>query len=353
MSQKSFIAGLVWILILGWACQSHAQQEPSTTANSYLVAYKPMYLPAHDLLEFAGARPGGSAYAFEWISVDRTHVVQIGSNSGGNLLVLSGDSVGVSLLESLFRQADIAPRQIEIEVQIVEISKNKSRDVGVDWDDIFRRIAIAGSAQWYSEKTSNQYNEAKSNRRYSQISGSTNIVGALKMLDQSGAGTVRTAPRVLTMNDRLATILDGKRVTYVTRYSAYSNLYETDSMDAGLTLRVLPSVTESGYITMHVTAELTSLDSLHISDSPVKTGQIIENTVIVKDGQSVLLGGRTETIESRQIKRFPLLGWVLPFLFSREVTSRDQIESFVVLTPHSVAIDAPLDQKSKDAIEGR
>ena len=123
-------------------------------------------------------------------------------------------------------------------------------------------------------------------------------------------------------------------------------------MDAGLNLRVQPSLGESGYITMRITAELTSLSvGRAISGSPIKEGQMLENTVIVRDGESILLGGLSRTVEEKHRKRFPLLGHVLPFLFSREVTNRDQIESFIVLTPHVVDLAASLDEKTKAALE--
>jgi len=172
-------------------------------------------------------------------------------------------------------------------------------------------------------------------------------------MDSSGVGTVRTAPRILTLNNRRATLVDGQRVTYVADYSSYSNIYQIDSLDAGLTLSVLPSLGESGYITMEINAELTSLaDPLDNHGSPIKDGQMFDNTVIVQDGQSVLLGGLTRTIKKTSHKRFPLLGHVLPFLFSRKITVDSELQSYVVLTPHVVDFKGNLDEATRQKIEG-
>ncbi len=175
---------------------------------------------------------------------------------------------------------------------------------------------------------------------------------SLRLLQEVGAATFRDAPRILTVNNRRATILDGKRVTYITRYSSFTNLFETDTLDAGLTLSVLPSLGESGYLTLDIRAELTSLVQ-EISGSPVKDGQIVENTVLVKDGETVLLGGFVRTTEVKTRRRIPLLGSVLPFLFSREIANQSTIESYVAITPHVVDLAAGVDQKTKDIIEGR
>jgi type II secretory pathway component GspD/PulD (secretin) len=178
------------------------------------------------------------------------------------------------------------------------------------------------------------------------------LFDALRLLDEKGAATIRNAPRILTLNNRRATILDGQRVTYVTRYSSYANLFETDTLDAGLTLSVLPSLGESGYLTLDIRAELTSLSG-NISGSPVKDGQIVENTVIVKDGETVLLGGFQRTVEERRHRRFPLLGYALPFLFSREISVKSRRESFVAITPRVVDLTAGVDEKTRGILEGR
>jgi type II secretory pathway component GspD/PulD (secretin) len=271
--------------------------------------------------------------------------VEIRSNDAANLLVISGTAPDIDHAISLMKEADVPPRQIEIEVKIVEISTSKARNLGLDWQNTIESIRFA--ARWgYRESDDGEYS------RTLDATASTSLSSTLQFLDQSGAAEIRTAPRILTLNNRPAQILDGQRVTYVIRYGSYTNLYETDSMDAGLNLRVQPSLGESGYITMRITAELTSLSvGRAISGSPIKEGQMLENTIIVRDGESILLGGLSRMVEQKTRKRFPLLGHVLPFLFSREVTNHDQIESFIVLTPRVVDLAAGLDDKTKAALE--
>lgn len=168
---------------------------------------------------------------------------------------------------------------------------------------------------------------------------------------EKGAATYRDAPRILTLNNHEATILDGQRVTYVTRYSSYANMFATDSMDAGLRLNVLPSLGESGYLTLAIRAELTSMSG-SISGSPVKDGQIVENTIVVKDGETVLLGGFTRTVDHATRRDFPGLGRVLPFLFSRQTTTQSRRQSFIVITPHVVDLTGGLDTQTRGAVEG-
>ncbi len=341
-STTTFVVTLaVVVFMFGvWSSQSFAGNTTST--------YHPVYLPVNELLSFLGLQTTGGQFAFTWGIPNSDRAVSVQSNPNANLLLLSGDSADVALLEKMMSATDVAPQQIEIQVQIVEISRNKSSDIGVDWASMFDRISLSGSANWVEQHTSDTRSMGAT-----QVATNMNIIGAMSALDKSGAGTVRNAPRVLTMNNRTATILDGTRLKYVSRYSSYANMYVTDSLDAGLTLRVTPSVTESGFVTMRVAAELTSLNATDYSGDQSKSGQMIENTVIVKDGESVLLGGSSQVVKSKQTKRFPLLGWVIPFLFSRHVTIDDQIDRYIVLTPRTIVLGSGLDQQTSDAVEGK
>jgi len=330
-----------------------AQELPTTAGpTTQVAAIKPNYLPPSEILDFLGVQGTGGRKILQWSTSDGRHSVEIRPNDVANLLILSGEASDVDFVEKLIREADIAPRQIEIEVKIVEVSTLKARDLGIDWNRVVDIINESNPRLTWNYNERETSGQPKQNYNNLNFSASFNLSNVLNFLDESGAATIRTAPRILTLNNRRATILDGQRVTYVTRYSSYTNLFETDSMDAGLTVSVLPSLGESGYITLDINAELTSLDK-SISGSPIKDGQMVENTVIVKDGESVLLGGLTRMVEEKRRKRFPLLGHVLPFLFSREITARDEVESFIVLTPRVVDFSTALDEHTKSIIEGK
>ena len=103
---------------------------------------------------------------------------------------------------------------------------------------------------------------------------------------------------------------------------------------------------------MQINAELTNLEASRSDNSPVKNGQMIDNTIIVKDGESVLFGGLTQTYKTKSHKRFPLLGHILPGLFSREVVIDEEVESIMILTPHIVDFDTALDDKTQEIMNG-
>jgi type IV pilus assembly protein PilQ len=353
MHRKGQISAIFLMALVMSMTQALAQPEPAAgTTAPMVVTVEPDFLPPSEILDFLGVEAERCRGTYEWMGPDRTCFVQIHYNDAANLLVLSGKAADLRYVEQLIRKADVPPRQIEIEVRIVEVFTSKAKDLGIDWE----RLLVSTRPRMqldYAEEELDRFDritgetgpESSARRHVTDIArnvvatGTLDLAQFLEILDESGTGTIRSAPRILTLNNRPATILDGDRVTYVTRYSSYSNIFEADSMDAGLTLAILPSLGSSGYITLEITAELTSLTS-NISGSPVKSGQMLENTVIVRDGESVSLGGLTRTLENKVHKRFPVLGHILPFLFSREITQREEIESHIILTPRVVDFSA-------------
>jgi type II secretory pathway component GspD/PulD (secretin) len=318
------------------------------------VQIKPQYLPPPDLARILGVHDVDGRGVISWQEGGVTHSVDVRRNDAANLMIVTGAPGDVALVESMAKAADVAPRQIAIEARIVEIDTNKALDAGIDWSMI--RTDASLSQQDFSSIDRQSSDAFRSVQKRSQdafrISANASLFDALRLLDEAGAATFRDAPRIVTLNNRRATILDGQRVTYITRYSSYTNLFETDTLDAGLTLTVTPSLGESGYLTLDLNAELTSLSS-NISGSPVKDGQIVENTVVVKDGETILLGGFLRTVEQRRRRFFPVLGHVLPMVFSRETATRSRRESFVAVTPRVVDLAAKLDAATQEKLEGR
>lgn len=355
MKQIIFITLLTLLLFplcpeIAGAQETSATQQPAHR----VVSVKPEYLPPSEILDFLGAHEYEGRLVIEWTESDGTHFVEIRQNDVANLIILTGVPADIEFIENLIRKADIAPRQIEIQIEIIEINDTKARDIGLDWQEIIEQALPAVSYRYYDSReqlSDYEYNKYRKRVRSDlNLDARVNLSRAIKVLDESGVANIKSTPKILTLNNRCATILDGQRVTYVTRYSSYTNLFETDSMDAGLVLKVCPSVGESGYITLDVNAEYTSLGS-SISGSPIKAGQLIENTIIVKDGESVLLGGLSRTVEEKRRIRFPLLGHILPFIFSREIKDYENVESFMILTPRVVDLSPPTGESTIETNE--
>ncbi len=330
-----------------------AQEGVSSTPEPLVLkSYNPQFLSPLDVVHLLGANQDGESDLWIWIDDQQSGEMNIRLVTGANLVLFNGPERLYQRAMEILAASDVAPRQIEIEVRIVEINTSKAEDLGYDWTQLLRNTRA--TVDWTYDEINRDVAPAggfKQVQRELRTRVSSDLLGSLRILDEKGFGSVRVAPRILTLNNHAATVIDGQRVTYVTRYSSYSNLYETDSMDAGLIIKTTPSSGESGYITLNLATEFTTIGG-SISGSPIKTGQIIENTVVVREGESALLGGfsRQETSESR--RRLPVLGHLIPFLFSRKTTSYSNIETIIVLTPHVVDFDTAPNAEEQKMLQG-
>jgi type II secretory pathway component GspD/PulD (secretin) len=264
--------------------------------------------------------------------------VHFTTNNATNQVMLTGDAHSISSALQLIEFLDVPARQIVIEAKIVEMNNEKLNELGMDWQYLLDRTDL--QSMGHVDKMINEriidditYKDELTNyKMWHKTANYMNAGDFLKIIQEKEIGRVTNVPTIVTINNRKGTILDGSRITYVTRYSSHTDVYETQEMTAGLFLSVIPSLGESGYLKLQITAKLTELGQI-ISGSPSETGQIIENTVIVKGGEEFILGGFKTTEKSKYTRKVPLLGTILPFLFSRTEDIEIMKDFLIILKP--------------------
>lgn len=336
---------------------------PAAVAAPQSRTLKPSFVSPRELSDMLGATEYAGAAILRWSDGGAEHLVTLRRNDAANLLVLEGDAADLEHVAAQAAVFDVAPRQIALEARVIEVDTDATRELGFDWNvfgDAYARWAAANlrDRTTYSSVSSfsaGGYASEVARRNTARTDEERATAGAqasFRMLEQSGAVTYRDTPRILTLNNRPATILDGQRTTYITRYAAYTNLFETETMDSGLRMQVTPSLGEGGHLRLGLQVELTRLDA-YLSGSPVKSGQIVENTVMAKDGETVVLGGFTRTYESKSVRRLPVLGRLLPWLFARESTRQRHSETLVVITPRVVDLAGTVGPRERELLEGK
>ncbi|MBN1349964.1 hypothetical protein JXJ21_11185 [candidate division KSB1 bacterium] len=313
---------------------SIAQEDVSYVTESFSLNY----LTPTELIESLSLQKSPTG-VHEFVL--RDFVVQLRFNNAINEVVLSGSQNAITETKKIISMFDIPPRQIVIEAKIVEVDNQKMNEIGVDVQNILNSTSVHSIlkiGQSETEvKTQGPFTEKRKTTTDNQeksisTSTSSSLGDFLKLVIECDAGRIVSVPKIVTINNKNATILDGQRITYVSKYSSYSNLFESQELTAGLFLSVTPSLGKSGYLKLDVTAKLTQLGEV-IGGSPSESGQMLTNTVIAKDNETFLLGGFKKT-ETRKIrKRTPILGYVLPFLFSKHIDREITKDILILLTP--------------------
>ena len=172
----------------------------------------------------------------------------------------------------------------------------------------------------------------------------------LSALEVSGRGKILSNPRILALDNKQAKISTGTEIlipvtSVVTGISAGATPSDggggaitsgVTTIDAKLELAVTPHVTPDGQILMHVKVDKKDPDfARQVQDVPPLNTRSAETDLLVKDGETIVIGGIYTSNESKNVSgvpwfhRIPVLGW----LFKKEIKTETQTELLIFITP--------------------
>jgi general secretion pathway protein D len=244
--------------------------------------------------------------------------------------------------------------QVMIEAHLIELTYNDYTSIGVNWSEF--SLALNGSY-------SNSFNNTGTANPLYSFGVQFNPKGLIDFLKKYGEVEVLSNPKVLTLSNQPAVINVGQQLSYLyengTISSANTQTAATTtktlgSVFVGLTLNIVPEVTDDGYIIMRinpVTSELSTDSELSTSTTPTTNANRVmppdtrvkqmTSIVKVKDSQKVLIGGLIEKKNFRNDTKVPLLGDIpgLGWLFHNKTDVTRKSELFILLTPRLIKAD--------------
>jgi len=209
-------------------------------------------------------------------------------------------------------------KQVMVEAKLIEVTYSESSIFGIDWSKF--EASVKGNI--IGSKTKN----IPISTTYS-FDYDFSLDGLFNFLKKYGKVKVLSSPKILTLNNQPAVINVGD--TYNYKYQSGTNVnqqgttvvnYTIDSAFVGLTLQIIPEITDDGSIIMRInptssdTADATIKDSDILREMPpnMKIKQLT-SIVKVRDGQKILIGGLVEEDRTNGENKVPILGDI-PFL---------------------------------------
>ena len=169
------------------------------------------------------------------------------------------------------------------------------------------------------------------------LGGSYLIDLELSAAQNEGKSETISSPRVITANQKQATIMQGVEIPY--QESASSGATTTQFKNAVLSLKVTPLITPDNRVVMDIDVSDDSVGQQVSSATggsvpSIDTRQIVTQ-VLVSDGQTVVLGGILETVKTKSATKVPFLGDVpiLGNLFKSTVDIHNKKELLIFITP--------------------
>ncbi len=286
---------------------------------------------------------------------------RIVADQATNSLVIMANPDDYLVLEAVIQKLDIPRMMVFIEALFMEVNVEKEFNLGVEWQGIKtfsydgkNAGAFAGSSPSTFTTLGGIVKNSALPKGFSmgviseaiEIAGVKfpNLAAVVNAYQQDRDVHILSTPQILTTDNEEAEIMVGKNVPYQTRdettkaeldYSSY------EYKDVGVTLKITPQISQERFVRLKIYEEVTRLVDdtvLNTTGRPETWKRLAQTTVIVKDANTVVIGGligdETTTTDYKVpcLGDLPLLGW----LFKGTSKKRQKTNLFIFLTPRII-----------------
>ena len=296
--------------------------------------------------------------------------MRVASDENTNSLVIIASPEDFRIIKSVVDKLDIRRKQVFVEVVILEMASEDTFDFGLGYhtgspgDDGSYGVYSAqlnGSSLGLSTDAlsglamgifGQPFSVAISDGQGGFTDFSVPAFGvALNAIQADSRVNIISTPNVLTMDNEEAQFIVGRNIPFPVSTGRDSNnnpIVSYQREDVATTLKVTPQINESNFVTLEVYQEVQEIEEdsqgLDVSSAGFITSKrSTETTVVVRDNQTVVLGGLIGTTDTEVESKIPLLG-DLPLigaLFRGRRTVSRKTNLLIFLTPH--VIDGPED----------
>ncbi|MBU4288029.1 MAG: type II secretion system secretin GspD [Proteobacteria bacterium] len=291
--------------------------------------------------------------------------VMITADKATNSLIIMADKDDYQVLEETIIKLDIPRAMVYIECLIMEVNVNKDFDLGAEWvamgkTDVNSKKGAFGGGFGGKNDYSNAYGMTPTDGSVGTFPAGFSLGIFSELLDIGGIKFpglsaliqaykkdkdvhILSTPQILTTDNEEAVITVGKNIPYLTKSGTTSttetyNSYEYK--DVGVTLKITPQISKDRMVSLKIFQEITKLDELSKTGAtnPSTLKRTIETTVIVKDKNTIVIGGLIDDSFSKTEYMVPCLGDIpiAGWLFRSLSDTREKTNLFVFLTPHVI-----------------
>lgn len=284
--------------------------------------------------------------------------VRIVADEASNSLLIRSTARDYRQLLTTINQLDSVPLQVMINAVIAQITLSDATKFGVDWS----RIAANSALNPISTETSTTFLPGADlggllfNKSF--IDGAAQVDATLAAIAVNNDVQLLARPSLTVTNNQEGEIQIGSQVPIEQGESIGSGGIATTNIqyrDTGIVLSVTPQINNGGVVNLVINQSLSSVDggATGVKNNPVFNNQEITTTVVVRDGENVVLGGLiqtdTEYLNSGVpgLNRVPLLGK----LFSYQQQSIERKELFIVLRPEIINLNEQTGIQYQDILD--
>jgi general secretion pathway protein D len=298
--------------------------------------------------------------------------VSVTADEDTNSLVITASLKDYLALKHVISALDRPRRQVFIEAVIMEVSVGSSRDTGIashvgyqqevgGKDATLVLANPAGGSSVLDLQSAATLTGLAVQGPSLDINGITlpSFGAILRAVASNNDVNVLSTPHILTTDNEEAEIVVGDNVPFVSGFvggmGAGSGIgggggglgllptVNVQRQDVALTLKITPRINAANFVTLEIDQVVEEISRFDERLGPTTSKRSIKSTVVVRDQNTVVIGGLQKSKQSNSKTAFPILGEipVLGYFFRSTKATRDRVNLLLMLTPH--VIEGPED----------
>lgn len=274
--------------------------------------------------------------------------VTIVADEDSNSLLVRTTAKDYKQLLQTIRTLDVVPLQVLINVVIAQVALTDSQSFGIDW-------AYLGSSGTVLQTNFGQASRVDDNGDplgliINRITGDWRVT--INALAKDGDVNILSRPSLLITNNQEGVINVGAEVPVRTEtqtsQEGITNTEQIAYRKTGIELTVTPQINEDGIINMNVQQSLSAVEGDTEGETdlnPTFTNQEIGTNVVVRDKETIILGGLIDTVETESEQGVPVLKDVplMGNLFKTQSTNTSRRELILIISTQIVNADESYD----------
>lgn len=272
--------------------------------------------------------------------------VGIVADEATNSLLIRANPRDYRQLLATINQLDVAPLQVMINAAIAQIVLTDDTAFGVDWSRILETSTgvtrIGTSFLPSGEGDASGLGGLLFNRAF--LDGAARVEATLEAIAINNDIRLLARPSLMVINNQEGLIHIGSQVPVRLGETVGigNSITNIQYRDIGIGLQLIPRINEDGVINLTIRQELSSVaEGSGVDSNPIFESQEIETTVVVRNGENVVLGGLIQDDSGQMNTGVPYLNQVpgLGRLFSYQRDNNERRELFIVIRPEIVNIN--------------
>jgi general secretion pathway protein D len=299
----------------------------------------------------AAAAPQGAqaAAAPQQAAFEGTKITVTPDKATNSLVIMASPTDYQNLLQ-VIQKLDKRRRQVFVQAVIAEISLDKLKDIGVQigvsGGGVNSSTAAAGAFDPFSFAGATDpaqmavFAFLKSQINNSNLQTAINI----KALFTDGTVNVLSTPTIMTSDNKEAEIFVGENVPFLSQSNVITGgvaQQSVDRKDTGISLKITPQISEGEYVKLDIYQEISSVKDALNKGAAVDittTKRSAKTSVVVKDKDTVVIGGLIQDRDTDTVSKIPFLGDIpgLGWLFKTSSKQRQKTNLLILLTPRII-----------------